>query len=259
MSTSRTTGEDSAAPAWGEVARQAVFATTHWSVVLAAGRGEAPQAEASLEKLCQTYWTPLYAYVRRRGYAPADAEDLTQEFFAWLLKRDWLGQADQQRGRFRSFLLTSISRFLANEWDKARTLKRGGGRVISMPFDAAEARCRWEPADNVTPEQSFEWRWALTLLDQVMDRLRAEYTRQGKAELFGQLKPCLLGERAAQPYASLASQLGMTEGSVKVAVHRLRQRYRQLLREEIAHTVASPEEIEEEMRHLFAVLGGGGR
>jgi len=231
-----------------------VFVTTHWSVVLAAGRGEAPQAQASLEKLCQTYWCPLYAYVRRRGYTAADAEDLTKEFFAWLLQRDWLGQSDPQRGRFRSFLLTTISRFLANEWDKTRTQKRGGGRVVSLPFGAAEARCRWEPADKVTPEQSFEWRWALTLLDQVMDRLRADYSRQDKAELFEKLKPCLLGERAAQPYGRLALKLGMTAGSVKVAVHRLRQRYRQLLREEIAHTVASPEEIEEELRHLFAVL-----
>jgi RNA polymerase sigma factor (sigma-70 family) len=254
MATSQTTKDDAATPPWGEVARQAVFATTHWSVVLAAGRGDSPQAQDSLEKLCQTYWLPLYAYVRRRGYAEADAKDLTQAFFAWLLERDWLERADQERGRFRSFLLTSMSGFLSNEWDKARAQKRGGGRTISLPFDAADTSCRWEPADNFTPEQSFEWRWALTLLDQVMNRLCADYGGQGKANLFEQLKPCLLGERSAQPYAALAPKLGMTEGSVKVAVHRLRQRYRQLLREEIANTVAKPEEIEEEMRHLFAVL-----
>jgi RNA polymerase sigma factor (sigma-70 family) len=254
MSTSRNTGDNSATPPWGEVARQAVFATTHWSVVLAAGRSDAPQAQASLEKLCQTYWLPLYAYVRRRGYSQADAEDLTQEFFARLLEGDWLQRADQHRGRFRSFLLTSISYFLANEWDKSRTQKRGGGRVVSLPFDAADTSCRWEPADTVTPEQTFEWRWAIALLDQVMNLLCAEYSGQGKTELFEELKPCLLGDRESQPYATLASKLGMTEGSVKVAVHRLRQRYRQFLREEIAHTVASPGEVEDELRHLFAVL-----
>ena len=254
MNTNETKSNDEATPPWGEVAHQAVFATTHWSVVLAAGRSDAPQAQASLEKLCQTYWFPLYAYVRRRGYAEADAKDLTQGFFEWLLERHWLEQADQQRGRFRSFLLTSISGFLANEWDKSQTLKRGGGRVLSLPFGEAETHCRWEPADNVTPEQIFEWRWAVSLLDEVMSRLSADYARQGKAQLFEELKPCLLGDRAAQPYATLATKLGMTEGSVKVAVHRLRQRYRQLLRVEIANTVARPEEIEEEMRHLFAVL-----
>jgi RNA polymerase sigma factor (sigma-70 family) len=253
MNTSRNTEDDSATPARGEVLRQSVFATTHWSVVLAAG-SHAPQAQESLEKLCRTYWYPLYVYARRRGYAEADAQDLTQEFFARLLAGDWLGRVDQQRGRFRSFLLTSMSRFVTNEWDKSRTQKRGGGRVVSLPFGTADEHCRWEPADNVTPEQSFEWRWALTLLDQVMNRLCADYAQQSKAELFETLKPCLLGERAGQPYAMLASKLGMTEGSVKVAVHRLRQRYRQLLREEIANTVEKPGEIEEEMRHLFAVL-----
>ncbi len=254
MSTSRKTENDSAIPPWGEVAQRAVFATTHWSVVLAAGQGDSPKAEASLEKLCQTYWYPLYVYVRRRGYAEADAKDLTQAFFAWLLERDWLANVDQQRGRFRSFLLTSMSGFVANQWHKSRTQKRGGGRVISLPLGTADERYQWEPADNFTPEQSFEWRWALALLDEVMNRLCGEYADQGKAELFEELKPCLLGDRTAQPYAALAPKLGMTEGSVKVAVHRLRQRYRQLLREEIADTVAEPEEVEEEMRHLFAVL-----
>ncbi|MGO8929160.1 MAG: RNA polymerase sigma factor [Limisphaerales bacterium] len=254
MSTSEIKEDSPVTPPWGEVARQPVFATTHWSVVLAAGRGDVPQAREALETLCQTYWHPLYAYVRRRGYSPADAEDLTQEFFAWLLERDWLGVADQQRGRFRSFLLTSFSRFLANEWDKARTQKRGGGRIVALRFDDAEAGRAHEPVDNDTPEQIFEWRWALTLLDHVMRRLSAEFARDGKAELFEALKPCLLGERTAQPYATLASKLAMTEGSVKVAVHRLRQRYRQLLRNEIANTVTKPEEVEDELRYLFAVL-----
>jgi RNA polymerase sigma-70 factor (ECF subfamily) len=254
VSTSTTSSQADHIPDAGQPSGHAVFATTHWSVVLTAGRSDVPQAQDALEKLCQTYWYPLYAYVRRRGYARADAEDLTQAFFAWLLERDWLGVADQQRGRFRSFLLTSFSRFLANEWDKTRTQKRGGGRVVSLQRDEAETRCTREPVDNLTPEQSFEWRWALTLLDQVMNRLSAEFERDGKAELFEALKPCLLGERTAQPYVTLASKLAMTEGSVKVAVHRLRQRYRQLLRDEIANTVAKPEEVEEELRYLFAVL-----
>ena len=231
-----------------------VFVTTHWSVVLSARDQDSIRSVEALESLCRIYWHPLYAYVRRRGYSPADAEDLTQSFFAWLLERNWLGQADQRRGRFRTFLLTSISNFLANEWDKARTQKRGGGRIVSLYFDDAEADFSHEPADHFTPEQSFEWRWALALLDQVMNRLNAEFVRDAKAELFETLKPCLLGERTAQPYATLASKLAMTEGSVKVAVYRLRQRYRQLLRDEIANTVVRPEEIEEEMRYLFAVL-----
>lgn len=258
MSTSQNTSDGASTPPWGVVAHQAVFATTHWSVVLAAGRSDAPQGQASLEKLCQMYWYPLYAYVRRRGYSEADAKDLTQAFFAWFLERDWVENADPQRGRFRSFLLTSISRFLANEWHKRQTQKRGGGRVVSLPFGMTDAGSHWEPADNVTPEQSFEWRWALTLLDQVMNRLGADYAGQGRAELFEELKPCLLGERSAQPYAALATKLGMTEGSVKVAVHRLRLRYRQLLRDEITNTVASRDEVEDELRHLFAVLARRG-
>ncbi len=248
------TGDNSGTPPLGEVAPQAVFATTHWSLVLAAGHNESPQARQSLEKLCQTYWLPLYVFVRRRGYSDADAKDLTQGFFAWLLERNWLASADQDRGRFRSFLLTSISHFLDNEWDKSRAQKRGGGKVIALPFDPSNTNCGWEPPDHHTPEQSFEYRWALALLEEVMNRLGAEYTRQGKQALFEALKPCLVGDRAAQPYAELAAQLRMTEGSVKVAVHRLRQHYRRLLREELSNTVTQPEQVDEEMRYLFAVL-----
>ncbi len=236
------------------VGRPFVFVTTHWSVVLSAKNQDSLHSVEALETLCRIYWRPLYAYVRRRGYSPADAEDLTQEFFARLLERDWLGRVDQQRGRFRTFLLTSISNFLANEWDKTRTQKRGGGKIVSLQGKAEETGFIQEPADQFTPEQSFEWRWALTLLDQVMNRLGAGFTQDGRADLFEALKPCLLGERTAQPYAALAANLAMTEGSVKVAVHRLRQRYRQLLRDEIAHTVVNPEEVEEELRYLFAVL-----
>jgi RNA polymerase sigma factor (sigma-70 family) len=231
-----------------------VFATTHWSAVLSAKDEKSVHSVDALEVLCRTYWPPLYAYVRRRGYSPADAEDLTQAFFAWLLERNWLEKADQQRGRFRSFLLTSIGNFLANEWDKVRTQKRGGGQIVSLQSGDPETQCLREPVNHFSPEQSFEWSWALTLLDKVMDRLRAEFVQGGKGEFFETLKPCLLGERTTQPYAALASELGMTEGSVKVAAHRLRQRYRQLLRDEIGRTVTQTEEVEEEMRHLFVVL-----
>jgi RNA polymerase sigma factor (sigma-70 family) len=234
-----------------------LFVTTHWSVVLSASHSESPDAGAALERLCQTYWYPLYAYVRRRGCSTHDAQDLTQEFFAWLLRRNWLAQADQQRGRFRSFLLTTFSRFLINEWDKARAQKRGGGEILLPQFDSGEARFNLEPAGPLTPEQIFERRWALEVLATVMKRLGDEFEDEGKAELFATLKPCLLGERTAQPYAALAPKLGMTEGSVKVVVHRLRQRYRQLLRGEIANTVVESGEIEEEIRHLLAVLARG--
>jgi RNA polymerase sigma-70 factor (ECF subfamily) len=223
--------------------------------VLTAGRSDTLRAHAALANLCQTYWYPLYAYVRRRGHSPEDAQDLTQAFFARLLEHNWVGQADQQKGRFRSFLLSAMNHFLADEWDKARAQKRGGGVLpIPLQFDTAETRYGHEPADNVTPEQNYERHWALTLLDTVLQRLRSEYEQEGKAELFAALHPCLVGDRTAQPYAELAMKLGVSEGAVKSAVHRLRQRYRQLLHDEIAQTVASPGEVDEELHHLFAVL-----
>jgi len=224
--------------------------------VLTAGHSDTARAGAALEKLCQTYWYPLYAYVRRRGHSPEDAQDLTQAFFARLLERNWVGQADRQKGRFRSFLLSALNHFLADEWDKARAQKRGGGLApIPLQFDVAETRYSHEPADNVTPEHSYERRWALTLLDTVLHRLQSEYEQEGRGELFATLHPCLVGDRSSQPYAELAAKLGVSEGTVKSAVHRLRQRYRQLLRDEIAQTVAEPGEVDEELRHLFAVLG----
>jgi DNA-directed RNA polymerase specialized sigma24 family protein len=241
--------------AFGEVAPQPIFATTRWSVVLSAGESDSTRAVASLEQLCQTYWRPLYIYIRRRGHNEADAKDLTQAFFAWVIDRNWFARADRQRGRFRTFLLTSASSFLANEWDKSQTQKRGGGRVFSVPFTAADDGYAWEPTDRTTPEQSFEWRWAMTLLDKVMNRLAADYETQGNAHLFRVLKPCLLGERNAQPYKTLATQLNATEGSIKVAVHRLRQNYRTLLRAEIADTVNNADEVDDELRQLFTVLG----
>ena len=231
------------------------FSTTRWSVVLLAGRSMSPESAAALEKLCRAYWPPIYCFARRKGWNDADAQDLTQAFFARLLERNWVGQADQQKGRFRSFLLSTMNHFLADEWDKARAQKRGGGILpVPLQFDTAETRYGHEPADNVTPEQNYERRWALTLLDKVLQRLRSEYEQEGKAELFAALHPCLVGDRTAQPYAELAVTLGVSEGAVKSAVHRLRQRYRQLLHDEIAQTVANPGEVNEELHHLFAVL-----
>jgi RNA polymerase sigma-70 factor (ECF subfamily) len=196
--------------------------------------------------------------VRRRGYSPQDAEDLTQEFFARFLEQNWVERADREKGRFRTFLLSAMSYFLSNEWDKARAQKRGGGvPLLPLEFDLAETRYSREPVDNVTPEQHFERRWVLALLEQVLNRLREEYERDGKGALFAELNPCLVGDGKSQPYAALAAKLDMGEGAIKSAVHRLRQRYRQLLREEIANTVAGPGEVEEELRHLFAVLAGG--
>jgi RNA polymerase sigma-70 factor (ECF subfamily) len=232
-----------------------VFATTHWSVVLTAAQSDTPRAREALGRLYQTYAYPLYAYVRRRGYGLDDAQDLIQEFFARLLEHNWLDRADQEKGRFRSFLLGALNHLLANEWDKSKAWKRGGrAEIVPLQFDTAESRYQEEPADTTTPEQCYERRWALTLLDHVMTHLQQEQQGAGEAEVFAELKPCLLGDAQTQPYAVLASQLGRTEGAVKVAVHRLRHRYRQLLREEIALTVASPAEVDAEMRHLFEVL-----
>jgi RNA polymerase sigma-70 factor (ECF subfamily) len=230
-----------------------VFATTHWSVVLHAGRSDTTRARDALGKLCQAYWFPIYAYVRRRGRSPHDAQDLTQEFFARLLEQNWVTRADPGKGRFRSFLLGALNHFLAKEWRKDQAQKRGGGIQIEQ-LDSAEMRYGNEPIADVTPEQQFDRKWAVTLLDAVLQRLSVEFERENKARMFELLKPCLVGERDAQPYSALSDVLGMSEGAVKVAVHRLRRRYRQLLREEVAQTVASPEEVEAEMRHLVNVL-----
>ncbi|MBI5383921.1 MAG: sigma-70 family RNA polymerase sigma factor [Verrucomicrobia bacterium] len=232
-----------------------VFVTTHWSVVLSAGESQSPQAHEAITQLCQTYWYPLYAFVRRQGYGPHDAQDLTQEFFARLLQSHFFACADRRRGRFRSFLLASMKHFLMHEWEKARALKRGGGQHL-LPLDAAAGETRYtqEPTDNVTPDKLFERRWALTLLERVLDRLREDCASTGKAALFDALKPTLTGERSGLAYAEVGARLGLSEGAVKVAVHRLRHRYGQLLREEIAHTVASPAEVDEELRYLLAVL-----
>ncbi len=231
------------------------FTTTHWSLVLAAGHNSLPGSQSALEKLCHTYWYPLYAYVRRRGHSPEDAQDLTQDFFARLLRKEYLRHANRQRGRFRTFLLTSLQRFLINEWEKGRSQRRGGGQpVFSLDKDATEGRYQAEPSEESTPEKVFEKRWAVTLLEQVLLRLREEFTASGKAEQFEQLKVLLWGEKSSPPYAVVAAQLGLSEGALKVAVHRLRQRYRELLRLEVANTVASPGEVDEELRHLIAII-----
>jgi RNA polymerase sigma factor (sigma-70 family) len=231
-----------------------MFVTTHWSVVLTAAHRDTPRARAALESLCRAYWHPLYAYVRRRGYSPEDAQDLTQEFFARLLERNAVASVAPEKGRFRSFLLASLNHFLADEWDKARAQKRGGGKVIPFDWQSAETRLGEIPVENFTPEKAFEHRWAITLLEQVYQRLGGEYHARGKAALFETLRVALAGKSDAAPYAELARKLNMSAGAVKVAVHRLRQRYRQLLRDEIANTVEHPDEVEAEMRHLFAVL-----
>jgi RNA polymerase sigma factor (sigma-70 family) len=242
-------------PSTNDVPQRPVFVTTRWSVVLTAANTEGPQVRDALEHLCKTYWLPLYAYVRRRGRSPEDAQDLTQEFFARLLKGNWVERADRQRGKFRSFLLTAMNRFLADEWDKSRAQKRGGGaQAVPIQLDTAETRYGLDPADSTTPEQIYERRWALAVLEEVLRRLRGEYEEEGRAEHFAALNPCLIGERDALPYGELAAKLGVSEGTVKSAVHRLRQRYRQLLREEIANTVTEPGEVDEELRHLFAIL-----
>jgi RNA polymerase sigma-70 factor (ECF subfamily) len=223
--------------------------------VLTACSGDTPRARVALGGLCQTYWYPLYAYVRRRGHPAHDAQDLTQEFFAQLLERHSLATASPQRGRFRSFLLTALNHFLANEWHKARTGRRGGGNpVTSLDWAEAEKRYDLEPADHRSPDKLFEKQWALTLLSEVLNRLETEYQQDGKLELFTALKQTLTGTRESQPYLELAEKLDMNEGAIKVAVHRLRRRYRDLIRAAIADTLDESENIEDEMQHLFSAL-----
>lgn len=231
------------------------FMTTRWSLVIAAGQRESPQSDQALAALCESYWYPLYAFVRREGYGPEEAQDLTQEFFALLLEKNYVGQADRRRGKFRSFLLTSLKHFLSNQRDRARAKKRGGGRaILSLDFQSAERQYRLEPAQMATAEQLFERRWALALLDHVLTRLAAEYVAADNATVFHGLKPYLTCEKENLPYRKVAEDLDMTEGAVKVAVHRLRKRYRRLLEEEIRQTVSSADEVEEEIQQLFAAV-----
>ena len=230
------------------------FATTHWSVVLAAGGDATPQADLALEHLCRTYWYPLYAFVRRRGYSPEDAQDLTQGFLASLLSTHALGSVHPAKGRFRSFLLASLNHFLANEWDKARTLKRGGGQP-AISLDTAEPRYRAEPREEMSPDRIFERQWAQTLLAQVAGRLHQDYQTAGNGPLFEALQVYLAGEKGLAPYREIADQLGLSIDALKKAVERLRRRYGELLREEIAQTVSQPVDVDEEIRYLRSVVG----
>jgi len=233
------------------------FETTRWSLVLAARQGSTPEAHEALSTLCQLYWSPLYAFIRRQGHGPEEAHDLAQGFFTRMLEKNQLVIADRQRGRFRSWLLASLQHYLSNAHDAERALKRGGGQeLLSLDSVAAENEYRiLEPAHDVTPERLFERQWALALLERVLATLREEYLRTGKGALFDMLKAMLQGEVGESSYQELAAGLGCSPGALKVAAHRLRRRYRELLREEIAQTVESPEEIDDELRNLLLALG----
>jgi RNA polymerase sigma factor (sigma-70 family) len=223
--------------------------------VVSAREAGSAEAGAALESLCRSYWYPLYAYARRRGRAPHDAQDLTQEFFARLLEKRWLDSANREKGRFRTFLLTAFKRFLANEWDRTGTQKRGG-QATHLPLDTALAESRYEsePPAEWPADRLYERRWALTLLEQTMARLRAEFEGAGRAAEFEQLKGFLTADKSTIAYADVARALGLSEGAARVAVHRLRRRFREVFREEVTHTVAAAEDVDEELRHLLAAL-----
>jgi len=225
-------------------------------VVLAAQDKTTTEAANALETLCRTYWAPLYAFIRRRGHSPEEAQDLTQEFFARILKRNDFATTSPEKGRFRSFLLAMLKHFLVNEWRREQCQKRGGGQIaISLDAESIEARYQVELTEAATPESVFDRHWAFTVLDQTMNRLREEYSSTGKRDQFELLRETLSGEKRATPRAELAARCGMSVGAVDVAVHRLRRRYGELLRDEIAHTVNEPGEVDQEIRHLKAVLG----
>jgi len=233
-----------------------IFATTHWTVVLTAGKRHTPQADAALEELCRTYWFPLYAYVRRRGHPKADAEDLVQAFFARFLEKNYLASLSAERGRFRAFLLASLKNFLANEWKKSQRLKRGGGDVLlSLDWETADTKFQVADTTEPSPDKVFDREWAVALLATVIERLRAECATDGKARQFEQLKIFLTAGKGAVPHAEVARSLGMDEGAVRVAAHRLRKRYRELLRDEIANTLSDVAQVDEEMRALFGAFG----
>ena len=246
--TSEQSSQDTSAP--GDI-----FATTHWTVVLAAGRSRSPQAARALEELCRTYWFPLYAYVRRRSHTKEDAEDLTQAFFTRLLEKNSFADLDSEKGKFRAFLLASLKHFLANERDKEHAQKRGGGAVpLSLDWQTADTKFQVTDATEPSPDKAFDREWALALLAKVIDRLQAECVADGKAKLFEQLKTFLTAGQAESAQRDVALSLGMEEGAVRVAVHRLRKRYRQLLRDEIANTLDDPAMVDEEMRALFGAF-----
>ncbi|MGI8965302.1 MAG: RNA polymerase sigma factor, partial [Limisphaerales bacterium] len=231
-----------------------IFATTHWTVVLTAGRKHTPQSDTALEQLCKTYWFPLYAYVRRRSHSKEDAEDLTQAFFVKFLEKNYLENLSNERGRFRAFLLASLKHFLGNEWDKSQRQKRGGG-AAHLSLDWQTADTQFQIAANVaSPEKTFDREWAIALLAKVIERLQAEFESDHRAGQFEHLKIFLSAGKGAVSYSDAARNLGMEESAVRVAVHRLRKRYRQLLTEEVAQTLADPTQVDEEMRALFSAF-----
>ena len=236
---------------------QAAFPTTHWSLVLAAGEGGSAQAAEALARLCSGYWYPVYAYVRRDGHDVHSAQDLTQEFFFRLIEKDFVAGAVQEKGRFRSYLLIALKRFLVNEWQRTQAQKRGGGQAcLSLDFASAEECYQLELVDKMTADRVYERRWTLALLDAVMETLRLEYVAEAKGELFEQLKIFLYGEKAASSQVEIGIRFGLSESAIKSTVHRLRRRYRELLHEEVAKTVASRLDVEDELRHLLNVLSG---
>jgi RNA polymerase sigma-70 factor (ECF subfamily) len=229
------------------------FPTTRWTLVVAAGDPGRKEARSALVSLCENYWYPLYAYLRRCGYPADQAQDFTQEFFTRVLEGRYLDRADPEKGRFRSFLLSSLKFFVADEGDRQRAHKRGGGQLVPLEFSSGEERYQREPAHDETPERIFERRWALLVLDRVVEKLRDEFVQHGRPEHFERLKVFLLGQSDA-PYAALAREMNTSEGALKVAIHRLRKRYREVFRQEIADTVADPVEVESELRFLAASL-----
>ncbi len=232
------------------------FATTHWSLVVAAGEKKNSSSQQALAELCQAYWHPIYAYVRRRISNVHEAQDLTQEFFARLLENQTIATADPNRGRFRAFLLTACKRFLINEWHKERATKRGGGqKPLSLDFESEESKYVIELVDTLTAERLYERQWAITLLARVVERLKQEFTLKDQSQHFEQMKQFISGSKSTEAYVAAADALGISEGAVKVAAHRLRARYRELLRNEIAQTLQGPQEVDDEIRSLFEVLG----
>src|SRR6516162_2727792 len=231
------------------------FHTTHWSVVLAAGEEGSEQATTALSRLCQTYWFPVYAFIRKKGHSPEQAQDFTQEFFAGFLQKNYVARARRERGRFRVFLMSSVENFLHNQHDRAQAQKRGGGQaLLSLNYQDAEQRYQIEPVEESDPATIFEQQWAATLLETILNRLRQEFSAEGRAGVFDDLQGHLWGDVDSIPYTLLAQNSGLDEGNLKTIAYRWRQRYRALLREEIAQTVAKPGEVDDEIRHLIRIV-----
>jgi len=251
-----STNRPATLPSSDDAGRHGAFVTTQWSVVLAAGRSDTPRAQAALARLCQAYWYPLYAYVRRCGQSPHDAQDLTQEFFCRLLQKHWLDSADREKGRLRTFLIVALKNFMTNEWRRASAQRRGGGQS-RVPFDTEFAESRYAgDSHSLAADETFDRQWAITLLDLTVNRLRAEFAAAEKPEQFEALKGCLMAAHGAIDYAAVAARLGLNEGAARVAAHRLRKRFREIYREEISQTLSDKADLDGELRHLAAALAG---